>query len=423
MCSVCSVCLSVYLSACVYRLRLVRSRRRPGRGRRPPQRAARADAAASAGAVGAAARAPEQPPLPRPLFPQQRRKSRGNTQRWLRMAALALAGVPPASSASCSGCRSKGEGLARPTGRRAFSATRQPVPFVKHRRQVPLLSGGKSHHYSKRSSLSRGPVGADCVQPAQRTGHLGFRFAVMEGAGMRSRAPPGDPLRLERHVRWPGSPCYVSCVYRACTIVVGKRVIVTTRFVTRDHMSRTVCHELREAGSGRSQPSVRGIMQIVARSPVRQPPDNGHRKASAARPYRLFLLVRSATPWTRPRSWGLRTRTWAADGSSAERRRAGRLRRAESSDLRVPARLGGRRDIRSSKTRAEKLRPHGCRETAGAPLAIARSSLPKGMPKRAHRQNFQRLRMARGNIQSARAKSGQIHSVALLHAGSAVTLD
>ena len=72
---------------------------------------------------------------------------------------------------------------------------------------------------------------------------------------MRSRAPPGDPLRLERHVRWPGSPCYVSCVYHACTIVVGKRVIVTTRFVTRDHMSRcaTGCHE---AGK-RPKPTIR----------------------------------------------------------------------------------------------------------------------------------------------------------------------
>jgi hypothetical protein len=99
---------------------------------------------------------------------------------------------------------------------------------------------------------------------------------------------------------------------------------------------------------------------------------------------RLLLLAptgfssssRSASPCTRPRSWGLRTRTWAADGSSAERRRAGRLRcpwsrrRAESSDLRVPARLGGRRDIRSSKTRAEKLRPHGCRET-GVRLSLS----------------------------------------------------
>ena len=95
--------------------------------------------------------------------------------------------------------------------------------------------------------------------------------------------------------------------------------------------------------------------------------------------------------------------------TAAPQRSSGRLRcpwsrrHAESSDLRVPARLGGRRDIRSSKTRAEKLRPHGCRETAGAPLAIARSALPSAP------EHIDKIFSGAGQYQSL-AKSWPNHS-------------
>ena len=166
---------------------------------------------------------------------------------------------------------------------------------------------------------------------------------------------------------------------------------------------------------------------------------------------RLLLLAptgfssssRSASPCTRPRSWGLRTRTWAADGSSAERRRgpaacaargAGAAPKVATSawpHVAVGVGTSGhpRRGPRScGPTDAERPRGGRARALPSAPEHIDKifsgagqyQSLAKSWPNHSNHFDFIRYRselaaqehidkgrfqgrMARGNIQKSRA--------------------
>jgi hypothetical protein len=169
----------------------------------------------------------------------------------------------------------------------------------------------------------------------------------------------GGILLLERHI---------SCAY---TVVIGKSCRHTTEVVTLDRMPRCAakCHE----GSSGSQPP--GIVRVAspasrARSPVRQPAADGHRKCSAASPLPVFSFSKAMAPAgctaaisgpldvaANSAGLGSRRRAVRACARSATHRAPGprsaaraaepwSRRRAETSDLRVAARLGGRRDIK-----------------------------------------------------------------------------